>query len=130
MQAVLKLEDLISGSVNRLCDHLRLGVSNQQPIDLSVLYRCYLADNICDYAFGRDLGFLDNPAKGKEFFDFHSSFFGLGYLVLEVPWFFKTLATIGPHLPAAGGVAAFAAFLEVSFLSPFLSHRLSERIRN
>ena len=127
VQAVLKLEDLISESVNKLCELLRVNATHQQPSDLSVLYRCYLTDNICDYAFGRNMGFLDNPDKGREFFEFHSSFFSLGWLVLEMPWFFKTLAAIGPHLPAVGGVAAFIAFQKVRFTPLILPSRVSRQ---
>ncbi|CZR61665.1 uncharacterized protein PAC_11562 [Phialocephala subalpina] len=42
-------------------------------------------ENICDYAFGRSMGFLEDPTKGKEF-DFHSSFFRIGWVVLEIPY--------------------------------------------
>lgn len=56
------------------------------------------------------MGFLEDPAKGKEFFDFHSSFFSMGWLVTEIPYLINLLVTIGPHLPAAGGVVAFAKF--------------------
>ncbi len=109
----MKLEDLIRSSTEDLVLHFTRGIETQQPLDVSVLYRCCLADNICDYLFGHNMGFLDDPAKGKEFFDFHTAFFSIIWLVLEVPGFLRILMAAGPYLPAAGGVRGFVAFQEV-----------------
>jgi hypothetical protein len=109
-QSVTKLQDLIQGSTEDLALHFTRGKETGQPLDVSILYRCCLADNICDYSFGHNMGFLEDPVKGKEFFDFHTSFFSIGWFVLEIPYLIYFLMAIGPRLPAAGGVAAFAKF--------------------
>jgi len=78
------------------------------------MYQCYSAAawpiTFCDYLFGHNMGFLENPVNGKEFFDFHTSFFSLDWFVLEIPYLVRLLVAVGPHLPAAGGVLSFAAF--------------------
>ncbi|KAE9371557.1 cytochrome P450 [Stipitochalara longipes BDJ] len=109
-QSVTKLQGFIHSSAEDLTLHFTQGKESGEALDISVLFRCCLADNICDYLFGHNMGFLENPAKGKEFFDFHTSFFSIGWFVLEIPWLINILVAVGPHLPAAGGVVAFAAF--------------------
>ena len=114
IQPITKLEDLIHESLYKLLAHFDRGVASQQPFDVSTLYRCFLADNICDYAFGCDVGFLADPEKGKELFEAHRSVATLGYLFMEVPGFLKILLKVAHYLPTHGGIAAFGEFKEVS----------------
>ncbi|KAF8857280.1 hypothetical protein BDZ45DRAFT_803416 [Acephala macrosclerotiorum] len=110
-KSVTKLQDLIQASTKDLAPYFSRSMESKQPINVLVLFRRCLAaaDNICDYDFRRNMGFLKDPAKRKEF-DFYSSFFGIGWLALEIPYFVQTLVKIGPYLPGSSDIVAFASF--------------------
>ncbi|KAI9728590.1 MAG: hypothetical protein M1834_007618 [Cirrosporium novae-zelandiae] len=66
---VQRVEYMIHNGLAKLCRHYYDAKENQTPVRVSLLYRCLLADVICEYAFGISYNFLDNPIWSEGFFN-------------------------------------------------------------
>jgi cytochrome P450 len=100
-QSIVALEDLIHESVGRLCSDLSLALRSHSEADVSLLYRAFLADNICEYMFGRSLGLQSNLDLARDFIKSHRVGFRIIYLFFEVPGFIWAIERLIQILPAS-----------------------------
>lgn len=66
--AVARLESVIKANSDKFTESLTKAKASGEPINLSLLSRCFTGDVICEYIFGSSTKFLDDPTKGERFF--------------------------------------------------------------
>jgi cytochrome P450 len=100
-QSIVALEQLIHDSVGRLCSDLSEALGSSSEADVSLLYRAFLADNICEYMFGRTLDLQNNLDIARDFFKSHRQGFRILYLFFYVPGLIRVMETLTRLLPAS-----------------------------
>ncbi|KPI46010.1 Trichodiene oxygenase [Cyphellophora attinorum] len=74
-KAVLNLESTIREDAEELCQRLLEARSAQKPASITLLARCFTAEIMSEYIFGRPYGFLADPRVSEQFFAAQNSIF-------------------------------------------------------
>jgi hypothetical protein len=113
----MKMEWLIRESVEKLCDRLEEAKQIKEPVPLKLLYPCFTADVVSEYAFSQSHDFLANPAENDAFFSAFYSTLPIVFLLREVPiasWALQKMSRLPSWmLPGDEGMAAITRWQQV-----------------
>jgi hypothetical protein len=117
----MRMEWLIRGSVESLCDRLEEAKQNKQPVHMKLLYPCFTGDVISEYAFSQSHGFLANLGESEHFFKAFEGMLPMVFLLREVPvasWVLQAMSRLPPWmLPKDEGMAAITRWQSVRSVS-------------
>ncbi|MCJ1395324.1 hypothetical protein MMC18_008208 [Xylographa bjoerkii] len=79
---IQRVEYMIHDGLAKVCRKLQEARASQEPLRISLLYRCLMADVICEYAFGESFHFLDN-------LQWSEGFISATETAMKGGWFFR-----------------------------------------
>jgi hypothetical protein len=88
-QSVATLEPLIRSNADKLSQRLGEAKAARDPINITLIARCFTCDVICEYMFATPFGFMDNPEKSATFFDVQIFLFENFHLYREFYCFYR-----------------------------------------
>ena len=74
---------MIHNGLAKMCRRFSEAQAGHTPLKVSLLYRCLMADVICEYAFGESFHFLDNLSWSEGFFSATETTMKGGWLFRE-----------------------------------------------
>ena len=74
---------MIHEGLAKVCRKFHEAKLSQEPLKISLLYRCLMADVICEYAFGESFHFLENLPWSEGFFSATETTMKGGWLFRE-----------------------------------------------
>ena len=80
---IRRVEYMIHSGLTNMCRQFYSAQAAQKPLQVSLLYRCLMADVICEYAFGESFKFLDNIPWSDSFFSATETTMKSGWLFRE-----------------------------------------------
>ncbi|MCJ1403812.1 hypothetical protein MMC11_007035 [Xylographa trunciseda] len=80
---IQRVEYMIHDGLAKVCRKFQQARANEEPLRISLLFRCLMADVICEYAFGESFHFLDNLQWSEGFFSATETTMKGGWLFRE-----------------------------------------------
>lgn len=83
---IVKLEDVIRGKVEKLCERMQAFMKTGEPLELALAYRCLTTDVVTEYALGESYHQLDSPDFSDKWFRALRDSGEVALLAKHVPW--------------------------------------------
>ena len=97
-QAIRNLEPLLYQSIDKIIDQTQKCKAAGSVLNLSDMLSAFTGDVIMDYAFGQNLGFLDDLSVQKDWHALWVNLTGSGAMVKQVPIFGTLLRVMPPWM--------------------------------
>lgn len=83
---ITKLESVIRGKVEKLCERMQTFIESQEPLELALAYRCLTTDVVTEYALGESYHQLDSPDFSVQWFEALRDSGEVALLAKHVTW--------------------------------------------